>query len=261
MLATYREHWPLTVRQIFYRLVGVYGYDKTDQAYKRLCNCLVMARRARVITFDAIRDDGWSRSNPDCWDNPDHAWSAFQATAEEYIKNKRTNQPYDVYLLAEAAGMLPQLARVAGPYSVPAMSSGGFDSLTVKYDMAAEVKQNRKPAIFLHVGDYDPSGVCIFDSLAADVIAFSDGMASFERVALTPEQIAEYNLPTAPAKATDRRGNDVKQTCQAEALPPDILAGIVNQAILKKYDLVQYEADKRAGVEERKALMQRLEIL
>lgn len=259
MLATYRDHWPLTVRQIFYRLVAVYDYEKTDQAYKRLCNCMVLARRARVIPFNAIRDDGWSRSNPDCWDNPDHTWEAFQAAANNYIKNKRISQPYDVYLLAEAAGMMPQLARVAAPYSVPVMSSGGFDSLTAKYDMAAEVKQNGKPAIFLHVGDYDPSGVCIYDSLAADVIAFTDSKTRFERVALTPEQIAEYSLPTAPAKKTDIRGNGVTDTCQAEALPPDVLASIVNQAILNKYDMVQLEADKRAEVLERAELMNRLD--
>ena len=261
MLQTYRDHWPLTIRQIFYRLVGVYNYDKTDRAYKRLCECMVMARRARVIKFSAIRDDGWTRRNPRCYDDPDDLWRTFKNTAKYYVKDKRISQPYDVYLLAEAAGMLPQLARVADPYSVPAMSSGGFDSLTVKYDMAEEVKRNNKPAIFLHVGDYDPSGVCIFDSLAADVIAFSDGLASFERVALTPEQIAEYNLPTAPAKPTDKRGNSVKETCQAEALPPDVLAGIVNQAIINKYDKAQFEADKRAEVEEREALIQRLETL
>ena len=33
VLAQYREHWPLTIRQIFYRLVGVYGYEKTENGY------------------------------------------------------------------------------------------------------------------------------------------------------------------------------------------------------------------------------------
>jgi hypothetical protein len=260
VLQTYRDHWPLTIRQIFYRLVGVYGYDKTDRAYRRLCDVMVLARRAQMIPFKAIRDDGWTRQNSDCWTDPDHAWEAFFSTAESYTKDKRTNQPANIYLLCEAAGMLPQLARVADRYSVPVMSSGGFDSLTVKYDLASEVLRKNKPAIFLHVGDYDPSGVCIFDSLAADVIAFCGQLASFERIALTPEQISAYDLPTAPAKATDKRGNNVKDTCQAEALPPDILAGIIDQAIGGKYDLTVFKADQLAEEEEKRELLSRLEL-
>jgi len=58
VLAEYAEYLPLTVRQIFYRLVGSAGYDKTELAYDRLCEHLVKARRAGLISFDAIRDDG-----------------------------------------------------------------------------------------------------------------------------------------------------------------------------------------------------------
>jgi len=54
----YREHLPLTVRQIFYRLVASYGYEKDEKAYKRLGEHLVRARRAHMVPFDAIRDDG-----------------------------------------------------------------------------------------------------------------------------------------------------------------------------------------------------------
>ena len=56
----YEDYLPLTVRQIFYRLVGAYGFEKTERAYERLGNHLVRARRAQIIRFDAIRDDGVS---------------------------------------------------------------------------------------------------------------------------------------------------------------------------------------------------------
>jgi hypothetical protein len=36
VLAEYRDQLPLTLRQIFYRLVGAYEYEKTEKAYKRL---------------------------------------------------------------------------------------------------------------------------------------------------------------------------------------------------------------------------------
>jgi len=255
VLQMYKEHWPLTIRQIFYRLVGVYDYDKTDRGYKRLCEYLGRARRAKIIPFNAIRDDGWIKKEPYCFMDKEHFLYNMQLQAKGYTINKQENQQYQVFLLCEAGGMAPQLARVADPYSVPVMSSGGFDSLTVKYDLAKEAINGDKTAVFLHIGDYDPSGVCIFDSLAADVEAFTtDDAVFFKRIALTPEQIKQYNLPTAPPKASDKRGNNVKQTCQAEALPPDVLAGIVEKAITDLYDMAVYEEDCSREVEERKEL-------
>ena len=75
----------------------------------------------------------------------------------------------------------------------------------------------------LHIGDHDPSGVSIFLAFLEDVEAFTrelGGSAIFTRLAVTPQQIGEYRLPTAPPKATDRRAF-AGETCQAEALPPN----------------------------------------
>src|SRR5215217_7292099 len=58
ILVAYEAELPLTARQIFYRLVGAYGYPKTESAYESLTNHLVRARRAGVIRFEDIRDDG-----------------------------------------------------------------------------------------------------------------------------------------------------------------------------------------------------------
>ena len=46
VLEEYREYWPLTCRQIYYRMIGVHDYEKTDAAYGRLCHHLANARRA-----------------------------------------------------------------------------------------------------------------------------------------------------------------------------------------------------------------------
>ena len=44
---------------------------------------------------------------------------------------------------------------------------------------------------------------------------------------MTPEQIEAMALPTAPAKAADKRAFE-GETCQAEAIAPDDLAGITS---------------------------------
>jgi len=54
---------------------------------------------------------------------------------------------------------------------------------------------------------------------------------TFARVAVTPEQIARFQLPEAPAKQTDKRGDWQGGTVQAEALPPDALAAELRAAL------------------------------
>ena len=64
ILVEYAAFLPLTVRQIFYRLVGTGdGYEKTDLAYKRLVDLIGNSRRGGMIDFDAIRDDGMTRQD------------------------------------------------------------------------------------------------------------------------------------------------------------------------------------------------------
>ncbi|MFI5978886.1 hypothetical protein [Streptomyces sp. NPDC051452] len=98
-------------------------------------------------------------------------------------------------------------------------------------------------------------------SLAEDVIAFAESAGAgveFQRVAVTPEQIATYNLPTAPPKATDRRWFSGTTTTQAEALPPDVLASIVREAIEAHRDpALHRQALAREGAECR-AIRERL---
>lgn len=257
VLVQYREHWPLTIRQIFYRLVGVYAYEKTEKAYDRLIDYMSRARRSKMIPMDAIRDDGTTRTDSEGWYDQDHFIRSIIATAKTYERDKQARQPTRVMILVEAAGMLPQIVKAVGSYGLPVMSSSGFDSLTMKYELAQDIIEDGRPTVILHIGDLDPSGVCIFDSVQADVEAFVGGTQEllFKRIALTPEQVVLYQLPTSPPKATDKRGDGISETCQCEALPPDTLAAIVKAAVLEYYDLDQFEDDVIIEQQEREFLV------
>jgi hypothetical protein len=263
VLAQYSEHWPLTIRQIFYRLVGIYGYAKTELAYDRLIDYMGRARRSRMIPMEAIRDDGTTRKGGKGWYDQDHFIRSIVREAQSYERNKQERQATRILILVEAAGMLPQIVKAVGLYGLPVISSSGFDSLTMKYELAQDIIDDGRPTVVFHIGDLDPSGVCIFDSVQADVEAFvgSDQQLLFNRIALTPEQVSLYNLPTVPPKATDKRGEGIKETCQAEALPPDKLAEIAKEAVLKYFDLAQYEEDAIAEQQEREYLVKKLHTL
>jgi hypothetical protein len=253
----YRQFLPLTLRQIFYRLVGVHGYEKTERAYQRLCETLNRARRARLIPFNNIRDDGFHRTGWQGWSSIEQAKCAVENEAHEYRLDRQAGQPIRLIVWCEATGMTRQLEQVCEPYSVPVFSSGGFDSVTVKYNVAREFAEMGSVRV-LHIGDHDPSGVHVFGSLDEDVCAFLQemgGKAIFVRLAVTPAQIDEYNLPTVPPKETDRRAF-VGNTVQAEALPPNILAEILEHAIGEYLDMDIYWQAVDREAQERTALLE-----
>lgn len=278
ILREYSGYGPMTVRQVFYRLVGNYGYDKTERAYKRLAEYLVKARRSRMIPFAAIRDDGGTTAGGDYGnDDVDQFLSDLVAYGEAYRLNKSIGQPYNIELWCEAEGMVPMLGQMARPFGVPVTGTGGFSSLTVTHGFAARVARLDKPTVLLHVGDFDPSGVSIFESMCQDIGSFvankvsgyynsrtgavrvenGESVESFfipRRVALTEEQVDEFNLPTAPPKQSDTRSRNWSgSTTQAEAMPPDLLAQVVTGAIGEWWD-----APIAAGLKDRETAERKL---
>lgn len=275
VLTEYAEHLPLTGRQIFYRLVGTTGYPKTENGYEALLDKLSRARRSGLVPFGAIRDDGVTARLPYEFDGMPDFWSTIGNTARRYRRERLEGQPHAIEVWVEAAGMVPQAVRVAEPFGIPVYSSGGFDSLTAKYDAAKRVVSQDRRTVVLHIGDHDPSGCSVFDAAREDVSQLAldldqDGeraetrelmrhmfnmathsLVEFRRVAVTAEQAERYDLPTSPPKPKDKRGDWTEPTVQAEALPPDVLAeelrlaveSLVDRQILD--DLLETEAAER----------------
>ena len=243
VLTEYATYLPLTCRQVFYRLVGAHAYDKTEQAYERLCEMLNRARRARLINMGDIRDDGGSYDiDPLGYRDADHLLRILQQIAKQARLDRQDGQERKLVLACEAEGMLPQLRRTADDYGVPVISGGGFDSTTSKHALAQAIADEDRDVELLHVGDHDPSGAHMFLAMAEDIEAFTaelGGVVTFTRLAVTPDQIRDLRLPTAPAKGGDKRAF-IGQTCQAEAIAPDVLAEIVRNAIETRFDLEIY---------------------
>jgi hypothetical protein len=261
VLAEYEDYLPLTIRQIFYRLVGAHDYDKTEQAYDRLCEHLNRARRARLISFDVIRDDGGVVEEPDCWTGVEQFWATLREMAEDFTLDRSDGQRTRLVVICEAAGMVPQLERVAHPFGITVMSGGGFDSLTDKHKFAAALAEHDRPTEVLHIGDHDPSGVSMFLAFLEDVEAFTrdlGGNATFTRLAVTPEQITRHRLTTAPKKKSDKRAFSGR-TCQAEALAPDVLASIVRTAIEQRLDRRIYKRVLKRERQVRRELLTKLQ--
>jgi hypothetical protein len=82
----------------------------------------------------------------------------------------------------------------------------------------------------LHVGDHDPDGVGLYERLAEDAVAMcadqgEPNALTFERVAVTLDQVQRLSLPGAPAKGGNGRSRGwAELTYQAETLSPAQLA-------------------------------------
>jgi hypothetical protein len=245
VLAAYSAHLPLTNRQIFYALVANHGYEKTENAYGNLCETLGKARRAKLIAFDDIRDDGVSVRSSGGYSSVQSFHDETGRRAKSYRRYRQHGQAQRIELWCEASGMMPQLGRVASKFSISVYSCGGFASLSAVRQIVDRVVGCNVETIFLHVGDYDPSGESIFDAMTRDVAAFVEkdrvlATSKFTptRVALTLAQIKAYRLPTSAPKSSDARTQNWTGTgtCQLEALPPNVLAGVVENAILDWID-------------------------
>ncbi len=277
VLEEYKKYLPLTVRQVFYRLVGK-GHPKTEDFYNSVQDKCNRARRCGRISFASIRDDGVSRLGGESlltYESPREYYEDHEALSNYYERSWHADQPAYVAVLCEAAGMVPMLERAVRRYRVEVASSSGFDSLTVKHDLFRDgvdrYEDFGQKTILLHLGDHDPSGVSIHESMSEDLEAFSedqeeDGIIEVRRVALTPAQIRAYGIATTPdeVKPTDSRSRafierGLEPAAQLEAIPPDTLSEVVRQAVENTLDLDILFASLEQERQERKEVQEKLD--
>jgi hypothetical protein len=257
ILDEYLAYLPLTIRQIFYRLVGAHDYPKTEAAYARLGEHLNRARRAELIPMGVIRDDGGVRAGGGGWASATDFIKGLHSQVADFRLDRTQGQPTKLLVLCEAAGMVSQLARVTDPYGVEVISSGGFESVTEQHRLGVEIANEGRPVEILHVGDHDPSGAHLFLALAENIAAFVTklgGEIGFTRLAVTPEQITRLDLPTAPAKPGDKRAFH-GETCQVESIAPDALASILLDVMQSRLDPLAYSRALETEREERDRLV------
>jgi hypothetical protein len=168
-------------------------------------------------------------------------YTTANAATSAKVNGARTSvEVAQIHLFTTTPGPIIQ-ARwgIADEFGVTVLSAGGFNSVTEKRALGIEMAETEKLNLIWHIGDYDPSGVHVFQSLAEDVAAFAEAEGSevsFQRLAVTPDQIEEYRLPMSPTKSTDARAFDGTGTVQAEAIDPVKLQRLLRDALSGYFD-------------------------
>ena len=135
-----------------------------------------------------------------------------------------------------------------------ALISGCTPSLGVSASGLVDAAQKLGFPLKIHADEFDNlGGASLAVSLGAvsayhlvktspeDIQALGARDAEFIRLAVTPAQVLEMNLPTAPPKKTDNRSFSGTSTTQCEAISPPDLAQILEDAILDHTDLEAYQ--------------------
>jgi hypothetical protein len=221
---------PVTVRGLFYRVVSRGLVPKTDKdknnGYAVVQREALKMRRRGDLPYGWITDGTRLTYRPDTWSS---AQAALENTAQMYRRALWIDQDVHVEVWVEKDAISGVVYPVTAQYDVPLMVSRGYSSETFLWSTAEDINDEGKPAVIYQLGDHDDDGVKAWNAIARRLRGFVDDDIdlTFQRIAVTPEQITEFGLPTRP----DKTGRGFGDCVEVDAVPSSTLRDLVRDAI------------------------------
>jgi len=247
---------PLTLRQVYYRLVAAQIIQNTENEYKGLSKHLTRARLAGLVDDSRIIDRVRSTLRVQCWPDLSHF---LQTVRRAYRREKWTSQDYNLEVWCEKDAVAGVLEPIANEYEIILYPCRGYNSYSALKDAAERIGYIDRPTVVLYMGDFDPSGQDmprdIRDRLTEDFGVQLDLYV----IALTRDQIEAYDLPPAPAKRSDSRAaafmaKHGDMAVELDALPPNVLQDLVRDNVEQFFDKSAFEQEAEIEREERTKL-------
>lgn len=251
------EVYPMTLRQLYYRLVSEGAIEKTEAEYKRLSRVTVEMRREGRLPFSKLTDTTRFMRKHRSYSG---LHDLFDSTSQLYRRDLWQAQSTYVEVWIEKDALSGVAFPVTQRYDVPLMVSRGFASWSFIHGTAETIRQQHrdgKRSVIYYLGDYDPSGSCIDRSIERSLRELTNDIDfGFERIAVTKTQIAVYGLPTRPTKKSDSRaatfGDD--RSVELDALPAQTFKQIIEDAICNHIDQQSLAVVREAEASEREWL-------
>jgi hypothetical protein len=242
------EENPMTIRQLFYRLVSV-GEIPNDRASYQLISCLMTkAPDDGRCEFDWIVD----RSRPE------YAPCVFTDAAEYagvmkrgYRKDYWSSQLEYIELWVEKDAIIGSIQDVTDDLGITIRVGRGFLSTTKAHEIAEHFEAIEKEITVFYLGDHDPSGRAIESDLYKRILSYgASDLFDFElrRLAIHKADINKFRLPPLKIKNGDSRSASFRkkhgeQCVELDALPPTELRKRIREAV---EDLIDRELWDRA---------------
>lgn len=230
LLAICAEQQPMIVRQVFYQAEVRNIVEKTEGGYDKVQEALVKLRRAGRLPYRWIADNTRWMRKPTTFNSPE---DAIADAARYYRKALWADMNVRVEIWLEKDSLAGVIFPVTDEYDVPLMVARGYSSLSFLYSAAQEIQEIGKKTFIYHFGDYDPSGQDAAAKIEAELRGFAPSVTiHFSRVAVRPEQIETWNLPTRLTKTSDSRSKNFgKISVELDAIPAPQLRDMVRHVI------------------------------
>ncbi len=229
-----QEDYDLTLRQLYYQFVARDIIQNKQSEYNRLGSIINDARLAGLIDWDSIIDRTREYESLSHWNSPA---DILKSAAKSYNVNTRINQNYYIEVWVEKDALVGVIEQACDPLDVGYLSCRGYVSQSEMWRSAQRFNRakNWHNCILLHFGDHDPSGIDMTRDIE-DRLNLFDAELEVSRIALTMEQIEEFNPPPNPAKTTDSRYNSYikaygEDSWELDALDPRILTKLINENV------------------------------
>jgi hypothetical protein len=252
------EH-PATVRRVFYLVESLGGVPKTDPGYEVIQREVLKLRRSGHLPYGWVADGSrWQVKQPS-WDT---AKDALEDAVSSYRRALWNSQDVYVEVWSEKDAISEIISEITDPWDVPLLIARGFSSETFLWKSAETINQVGKTTVIYNLGDHDLWGVDAWTHVQAKLRAFvnPDIEIIFERLAVTPEQIDQYQLQTRPPKTKKLKGKQLERaiafgpSVEVDAMPTPVLQTIVQNAITDWIDGHELKITRMVEQEERKGL-------
>lgn len=230
------QGFDLTLRQLYYQFVAR-GYIANRQTeYKRLGSIVNDGRLAGLIDWDYIVDRTRNLQSLAHWRHPRQI---MDAVAQQYRHELWAQQPYRVEVWIEKDALVGVIAGACQRNDVAYFSCRGYTSQSELWGAAQRLigyEKNGQETVIIHLGDHDPSGIDMTRDIQ-DRLRLFGSSADVHRIALTMEQVEQYDPPPNPAKLTDSRVTGYlaeygDESWELDALDPATLDALVESEIL-----------------------------
>lgn len=216
------EYQPLTERQIYYRLISSkltrqghwhkYGnpeYDSVD-IYKAIGRLLKWMRIDDMIPWTAIADEHRALTGKVGFENPyEFIDSELDNFLDGYRRCLAHRQEYYIEVWIEKAALFHIVRPVVEKYCRRLLCCKGYNSVTFQadfYNRAAEALQYGQKPVVLYFGDWDPSGVDMFNAgIQTMVEELGLVQTDFYRCGINPEHFHLLQADPVPLKPSDSR--------------------------------------------------------
>jgi hypothetical protein len=148
-----------------------------------------------------------------------------------------------VEVWVEKDALIGVLEGVCRELDVPYFACRGYTSQSEMWGAAQrllERESDGKETTIIHLGDHDPSGIDMSRDIQDRLDMFGSS-ATISRIALTFDQVHEYDPPPNPAKTTDARYQSYAslygdESWELDALEPRVIVDLIRQAVEAEID-------------------------